>query len=91
MNNKINNIRNAIYDWIKEDAPLSVKLVLIPNHIEFLENRIFKSIGETMEKTKIQEGWLCPRCGSVNSPQKNKCQCVKTESTDKDTKQLLVE
>jgi rubrerythrin len=88
MNNNINNIRNAIYDWIKEDAPLSVKLVLIPNHIESLENRIFKSIGETMENNK---GWECPRCGSVNSPQKDKCQCIKTESTDKDTKQLLVE
>jgi ribosomal protein S27AE len=44
-----------------------------------------------MEKDKIQEGWLCPRCGSVNAPQKDKCQCVKAEDTEKDSRQLLVE
>jgi len=44
------------------------------------------------EKNKNQNvGWECPRCGSVNAPQKDKCQCVKTEDTQKDTKQLLVE
>lgn len=36
-------------------------------------------------------GWECPRCGSVNAPQKEKCQCVKNESTQTDTKQLLTE
>ena len=36
-------------------------------------------------------GWECPRCGSVNAPQIGKCQCVKTESTEKDTRQLLNE
>lgn len=47
-----------------------------------------------MESPKPKEypiGWECPRCGSVNKPQKDKCQCVKVEDTDKDTKQLLVE
>jgi len=36
-------------------------------------------------------GWECPRCGSVNSPQKDKCSCIKTESTESDTKVLLNE
>jgi ribosomal protein S27AE len=45
-----------------------------------------------MDKDKQSNlGWECPRCGSVNAPQKDKCQCVKTEDTTKDTKQLLVE
>lgn len=44
-----------------------------------------------MNNEEIKIGWLCPRCGSVNAPQKEKCKCVKTESTTKDTKQLLTE
>ena len=44
-----------------------------------------------MNNEEIKIGWLCPRCGSVNAPQKDKCQCIKTESSDKETKQLLVE
>jgi hypothetical protein len=37
------------------------------------------------------QGWECPRCGSVNAPQIEKCKCVKTESVVKDTRQLLTE
>lgn len=40
---------------------------------------------------KIKEGWLCPRCGSVNAPQKDKCKCIKTEDKEQDNKQLLNE
>lgn len=40
-------------------------------------------------------GWECPRCGSVNAPQIERCKCVrdasKTESVVKDTRQLLTE
>lgn len=45
-----------------------------------------------MEEKKYPLGWECPRCGSVNAPDKEKCKCVKTESNDdKDNKQLLTE
>lgn len=40
---------------------------------------------------KQREGWECPRCGSVNSPDVDKCQCVKNENTQQDTKKLLLE
>ena len=43
------------------------------------------------EEKKENTGWLCPRCGSVNAPQIEKCKCVKTEDTDKAGPQLLVE
>jgi ribosomal protein S27AE len=36
-------------------------------------------------------GWQCPRCGSVNAPQKERCKCVKTEDKDKEGKELLAE
>lgn len=36
-------------------------------------------------------GWICPRCKTVNSPQKEKCQCVQVESSETKTAQLLVE
>lgn len=45
----------------------------------------------TVEPVVSTKGWECPRCGSVNAPQIEKCKCVKTESTDKDTRQLLTE
>mgnify|MGYP003328243705 FL=1 len=41
------------------------------------------------DNKKYPVGWECPRCGSVNAPQKEKCKCVKIESSEKDTKQLL--
>lgn len=44
-----------------------------------------------MEENKYPVGWECPRCGSVNAPQKEKCKCVKTESEEQETKQLLNE
>lgn len=44
-----------------------------------------------MEKEKEFIGWECSRCGSVNAPQKEKCKCVKIESEEKDTKELLTE
>lgn len=43
------------------------------------------------EKKEYPVGWECPRCGSVNAPQKDKCKCIKTESTDQDPKQFLTE
>lgn len=45
-----------------------------------------------MNKKKDEKGWECPRCGSINSPQKDKCQCkpqVKEEAQD--NRQLLLE
>lgn len=44
-----------------------------------------------MSEEKENTGWVCPRCGSVNAPQIEKCKCVKTEDTDKSGPQLLVE
>lgn len=35
-----NNLRQSIYQWIKLDAPLTVQLVLIPEHVEDLIKRI---------------------------------------------------
>jgi uncharacterized OB-fold protein len=36
-------------------------------------------------------GWVCPRCGSVNSPQKDKCKCPpNTESTEPPKKELIL-
>lgn len=43
------------------------------------------------ENKDLKEGWLCPRCGSVNAPDIEKCKCVKTEDTNKDNRQLLTE
>lgn len=40
---------------------------------------------------KYPKGWECPRCGSVNSPEKDKCKCIKTESTDDNNKEFLTE
>ena len=49
----------------------------------------------TPKPTGRDVGWECPRCGSVNAPQIEKCKCVrdesKTESTNPDTRQLLNE
>lgn len=43
------------------------------------------------KKKEYPVGWECPRCGSVNAPDLEKCLCVKTEAVVKDTKQLLTE
>lgn len=43
------------------------------------------------DKEKENIGWECPRCHSVNAPRKEKCKCVKTEGSEKDTRQLLQE
>lgn len=43
------------------------------------------------DKKEIATGWECPRCGSVNAPQKDKCKCIKTEGTTEDKRQLLQE
>ena len=45
------------------------------------------------KKEKLPTGWLCPRCGSVNGPQKDKCQCKGKLEEDKteETQQLLQE
>ena len=50
-----------------------------------------KRKNEMDDNKEYPVGWECPRCGSVNAPQKDKCKCIKTESSEKDTKQLLVE
>lgn len=51
----------------------------------------------TYKETKMSEdkkeatGWECPRCGSVNAPQIEKCKCVKNEDKTVDPRQLLTE
>ena len=50
-----------------------------------------KKVNKMNKKDKEYIGWECPRCGSVNAPQKEKCKCVKIESEEKDSKQLLIE
>lgn len=37
-------IREAIHDWLLEDSPLSVRLVLIPSDIEYLVQRIVEKL-----------------------------------------------
>lgn len=27
----------------------------------------------------MQEGWVCPKCGTVNAPWKDKCDCTNIE------------
>ena len=39
-------IREAIHDWLREDAPISIKLVLIPSYIEYLVQRIQEKISQ---------------------------------------------
>lgn len=39
----------------------------------------------------IKEGWECPRCHTVNAPSKEKCDCVKVEDKNRDTRKLLNE
>jgi hypothetical protein len=34
------NARRVIYEWIKDDAPLAAKMVLMPDHVEKLIDRI---------------------------------------------------
>ena len=71
-------------------CPMPLWLHLVQHKVGQTANTGMKE--EIMDKDKQSNmGWICPRCGSVNAPQKDKCQCVKTEDTQKDTKQLLVE
>lgn len=42
------------------------------------------------DPTKFQ-GWICPRCEKVNSPDTKQCPCLKTEDTSKDSRKLLLE
>lgn len=37
------------------------------------------------------QGWICPRCEQVNSPDTKQCSCLKTEDTSKDSRKLLLE
>lgn len=43
------------------------------------------------KKEKIPTGWECPRCHSINAPEKDKCQCVKVESTETKSVEFLTE
>jgi len=36
-------------------------------------------------------GWECPRCGSIDQPQMERCKCIKVEDTNQDTRKLLTE
>lgn len=45
----------------------------------------------TKKQKETNTGWVCPRCGSVNSPDKDKCQCKPQVKEDVDTRELLVE
>lgn len=29
----------------------------------------------------MNEGWICPRCGTINAPWKSKCDCTSNEDT----------
>ena len=36
----------------------------------------------------MQEGWLCPRCGRVNAPFVNYCECKADDKNDKNEESL---
>jgi len=38
-----------------------------------------------------REGWVCPNCGMVNSPDVEQCPCTKTEQKTPDIRTLLNE
>ena len=31
---------------------------------------------ESIPQVSIANGWICPRCGTVNAPWKDKCDCI---------------
>ena len=47
---KEEDIRFCIYEWIRKDAPLSVQLVIIPNHVDDLIKRIINMEKQNKEK-----------------------------------------
>lgn len=42
-------------------------------------------------EVKVKEGWLCPNCRKIKSPDVKQCDCVKSEDVNKDKRQLLNE
>lgn len=50
-----------------------------------------KPIHKRCEEKKMNTGWECPRCGKVHAPVVKFCDCIRTETTEKDSKQLLNE
>lgn len=42
-------------------------------------------------KVNIKEGWICPNCRKINSPDVKQCDCVQTEEDKKDNRTLLNE
>lgn len=44
-------------------------------------------------ENNIREGWICPKCKKIKSPDVKSCDCNKNEQkdVDKDTRQLLNE
>lgn len=84
-------LRDAVHTWIRDYASLTIKMTITPDQVESLIQQVRKAMENMNETNKPAAGWECPRCGSVNAPQIEKCKCVKTESTEKDTRQLLTE
>jgi predicted DNA-binding protein (UPF0278 family) len=46
--NVSNDIQQAVYDWVKEDAPVSVMLVVTPDILDALVKKIYKKIEKYM-------------------------------------------
>ncbi len=44
--NAENQIRRAIHDWIREDAPLTVKMSVMPEHVAALARRLSEAKGQ---------------------------------------------
>ena len=44
--NAESQIRRAIHDWIREDAPLTVKMSVMPEHVAALAKRLSEAKGE---------------------------------------------
>jgi hypothetical protein len=45
-------VEQAIRDWIREDAPVAVKMMMIPEHVRSLRKHVSAALLSEREKTK---------------------------------------